>query len=163
MTSLGIVTARSLRWGIRLLEQLATSYAPSGMGFVFSSPCLGSHRLYDLRSDARGPFTDSSLCFLISNIPKLGYFEEELQLALLTVTLKNASIVAIDRFPQEVPHVCRYWRTPLLPHPLDHNGHQYDPLLTQLYLDRLRTLPSDVTLGAETPAHVLQQFVDRAP
>ena len=35
--------------------------------------------------------------------------------------------------------------------------------LVELYLDRSRASPLDVTLGEATTAHILQQFVDRAP
>ena len=36
------------------------------------------------------------------NDPKLDYFEKQMQLALSTVTLKNASTPAINRSPQEI-------------------------------------------------------------
>jgi len=127
-----------------------------------------------------------SVPFLISNVPKLGSFEEELQLALSIVrTLKNAGFAAINRFPQEVlalipthfdpktprdtlnaSHVCRYWRSALVSSPAlwtITNTACMTPPLTLLYLNRSSALPLDVTLGAEAPAHILQQLVTRAP
>ena len=127
-----------------------------------------------------------SILFLTLKIPKLRYFEEELQFALSAVrTLKNAGFAAINRFPQEVlalipthfdpkiprnilnaSHVCRYWRSAFVSSPTLWTATDttyMTPRLVLLYLDRSRASPLDVTLGAKTPACILQQFVDRAP
>ena len=127
-----------------------------------------------------------SLPFLTLNVSKFGRFEEQLQLALSTVrTLRNTTVAAINRFPQEVlalipthldpktprntlnaSHVCRYWRTAFVSFPTIWTAIDstcMTPPLMQLYLDRSRMLPLDITLGTKTRAHVLQQFVDRAP
>ena len=127
-----------------------------------------------------------SVPFLILNVPKLGYFEEELQLALSTVrTLRNTGFAAINRFPQEVlalipthlypktprdtlnaSHVRRYWRTALVSSAAlwtITDTTCMAPALIELYLNRSRASPLDVILGAKAPAYILQQFIDRAP
>jgi len=147
-------------------------------------PCTAHHRLR-----TRSVCWLRAVCpipFLTSNVLKLGYFEEELQLALSTIrTLRNAGLAAINRLPQEVlalipthfdpktprdtltaSHVCRYWRAALMSSPtlwaiMDTTC--MIPPLTLLYLDRSRASPLDITLGVKTPEYILQQFVDRAP
>ena len=120
------------------------------------------------------------------DVPKLVSFEGQLQLALSTVhTLKKTSIAAINRLPQEVialvpthfdprspgdtlnaTHVCRYWRAALVSSPTlwtITDATRMMPSLIQLYLERSGMSPLDVTLGAKTPEHTLQKFVERAP
>ena len=126
------------------------------------------------------------ILILTSNVPKLGYFEGQLQLALSTVrTLNNTSFAAINRLPQEVlalvpthfdpkipgdtlnvSHVCRYWRMALVSSRAlwtIADTACMIPSLIQLCLDRSGAMPLDITLGKDTPPHILQQFIDRAP
>lgn len=54
-------------------------------------------------------------------------------------------------------HVCRYWRFATISSPAlwrATDTTRMIPFLIQLYLDRSRASPLDVTLGAETPEHM---------